>query len=225
VDVVISHPFNPEVAATPAREFVSQLKSCLGFSRLVAGPDFALGRGREGDISALQALGAELGYTVDSLELVQNGGEKISSSQVRQALREGAIDRANSLLGRPYSLRGEVVRGDGRGRSIGIPTANLNTWTAQAAPKPGVYVCRAYLHGETWGAVSNIGVRPTFETGQVAPRVEAHLLDFDRNLYGQVIRLEFLSRLRDEQRFPNVQALIEQIHSDIARGREYLREA
>jgi riboflavin kinase/FMN adenylyltransferase len=118
------------------------------------------------------------------------------------------------MLGRPYRLSGVVVRGDGRGRQIGFPTANLEMLTGRAVPRNGVYVCRAHVDGTLWGAVTNIGVRPTFETQPAPPRVEAHLLDFEQDLYGEELPLEFLVRLRDEARFSGIEALVAQIRAD-----------
>lgn len=222
IDLVITHPFNLEVAALSARDFMARLTEHLNIRHLFVGYDFALGRGREGDVPRLKEVGEELGYSVTVVPPYRNGDAVISSSQVRSALTEGDVARAARLLGRPYRVSGEVVRGDGRGRTIGIPTANLNVWAQRVIPGAGVYVCQAKLNGRSWGAVTNIGVRPTFNEQSVSPRVEAHLLDYDHDLYGQTIQLDFLSRIRDEQRFPSVQALVEQIRQDIQKAREYL---
>jgi riboflavin kinase/FMN adenylyltransferase len=220
-DVVITHPFDLQVAATTAVDFISRLKQQLGIAHLLVGYDFALGRDREGDVPALRKFGEEFGYTLETMPAVEINGEVVSSSRIRAALVEGAVQKAAQLLGRPYRISGQVIAGDGRGRSIGIPTANLEVWAERVIPKSGVYVCQALAGGKTWGAVSNIGVRPTFETQPVPARVEAHILDFDTQIYGEEIRLDFLARLRDEQRFPDVQALVAQIHQDIQRAREY----
>ncbi len=126
------------------------------------------------------------------------------------------------MLGRPYRLTGRVVPGDGRGRLIGVPTANLSIWSELMLPRAGVYVNVATIRGKVWKAVTNVGVRPTFETQPVPPRVEAHILDFNEDLYGQEIHLDFISRLRDELRFSTVQALIEQMQKDILQTREVL---
>jgi riboflavin kinase/FMN adenylyltransferase len=155
---------------------------------------------------------------------VTNTGEKISSSQIRSALADGNVERAAELLGRPYALTGEVVHGDGRGRAIGVPTANLEVWADRCLPKTGIYVCMAHVLGETWGAVTNVGYRPTFEPQPATPIVEAYILDFDRQIYGEKLRLEFLSRLRDELRFSSVDALVEQMREDISIAREQLAE-
>lgn len=222
VDAMITHPFTRQVANTPARDFMLQLKDHLGLNQLWVGYDFALGHGRTGDVPALRRFGEELGYTLDVITAVKYNGQVVSSSLIRSTLAEGNVEKAAQLLGRRYSILGKVVPGDGRGRTIGIPTANFEVWAERILPRTGVYVCQAWVNGKPWGAVTNVGVRPTFENQPVLPRVEAHLLDFDQNLYGQEIHLDFIARLRDEQRFPSVQALIEQVHQDITRGRQIL---
>lgn len=222
VDVVITYPFTMEVAAMSARDFMAMLHEHLGLKHLSVGYDFALGRGREGDVHTLQRLGEEFGYTVQAVPPVEVDGKVVSSSLIRAHLSAGEVDQAARLLGRPYQVSGEVVLGDGRGKLLGIPTANLSVWAERALPKAGVYVCQAQVNGRLWGAVTNVGVRPTFESQPVQPRVEAHILDFQDEIYGQEISLEFLAHLRDEARFPNPQALVEQIHKDISQARQFL---
>jgi riboflavin kinase / FMN adenylyltransferase len=222
VDLVITHPFTKELAAKSALEFMASVRRYLHPSHILVGYDFALGRDREGDVNKLKELGDRLGYHLDVIRPIQMAGEIISSSQIRTALFEGNINKVNQLLDRPYSLSGEVVLGDGRGRKLGIPTANLAIWFWKALPKAGVYACEAIVDGETWPAVVNIGVRPTFESGPVQPRVEAHLIDLDRDLYEKRLELEFIERLRNEQRFPDVEALVAQIHMDIQQAKAYL---
>jgi riboflavin kinase/FMN adenylyltransferase len=166
-------------------------------------------------------MGQSLNYEVQEVGAVEKDGEIVSSSRIRKLLEQGEIERAARFLGRPFALPGKVVRGVGRGRSIGIPTANLEIWPKRAVPAPGVYVCVAWLGERKWPAVTNIGVRPTFEDELLAPVVESHFLDYDgEDFYGQNIRLEFLTRLRDEQRFPNVDALTTQIQQDISEARK-----
>lgn len=224
-DVIITHPFDRQVASTSAYDFVARLKKHLDLEHLIVGDDFALGRNREGNISTLRRLGEEVfDYTLEVMPPVTNSGEKISSSQVRSALAEGNVVRAAELLGRPYVLAGQVVHGDGRGRAIGVPTANLDVWADRCLPKTGIYVCRAHVLGETWGAVTNVGYRPTFEPQPATPIVEAYLLDFEGQIYGEELRLEFLSRLRDELRFSSVDALVAQMREDIRIAREHLAE-
>lgn len=222
VDVVITHPFDKQVASMTASEFMTRLQQHLGIHCLCVGQDFALGRNREGNVPALRALGEQLGYSVQIIDPVMLDGELVSSSAIRAHLAAGRVERAARMLGRPFSLRGEVVPGDGRGRLIGIPTANLDVWSGRALPGVGVYVCRTQVNGRMWGAVANIGVRPTFENQPATPRVEAHLLDYDDDLYGQELPLEFIARLRDERRFSGVEALVAQIQADIGEARKML---
>jgi len=222
VDVVITEPFTHETANITAHDFMSRLSAQLGLRSLWIGHDFALGKGRQGDAEMLARLGGEFGYSLHVVAPVKDHGETISSSLVRQALAEGQVEEAGRLLGRPYRVPGRVIPGDGRGRTIGIPTANLDVWSERVIPKSGVYACRAWVDGQVWNAVTNVGVRPTFESQTVSLRVETHLLDYNQDLYGREVALDFIARLRDEQRFPNVQALVEQIQQDIRRGREIL---
>ena len=222
VDVVITHPFDKSIAALGPAEFMARVNQHLGLHKLLVGYDFALGRNRAGNIARLSEIGQELGYTVDPLDATQQGGQIISSTLIRQQLTEGRVREAAARLGRNYALSGTVVRGDGRGRTIGIPTANIAVPVEKAVPANGVYACHAYHGGKAYKAVVNIGVRPTFTTGEVVPHVEAHLLNFDADIYGQTARLEFVEHLRSEQKFPGIQALVTQIKTDIAKANEIL---
>jgi riboflavin kinase / FMN adenylyltransferase len=224
VDHVITYSFDLQVARTSARDFVAEIQEHLGFRQLWVGHDFALGRNREGDLPTLRRLGEEFGFTVVEIEQVKVDNIAVSSSQVRAVIRQGEVARAEVLLGRPYIVKGIVIPGDGRGRTIGIPTANMKVWEEKLLPLSGVYVCQALINEEIYGAVTNIGFRPTFDQKDPIPHVEAHLLDFERDLYGKELSLAFIQRLRDEQRFPNPQALVAQIYQDIERGRLILSE-
>ena len=222
VDIVISHPFNHEIAQLSAEEFIQRLKNKLNFSELIVGYDFALGRNREGNVKRLEELSARYKYSLKVVPALKIDGEIVSSSLLRKILAAGDIEKVNKLLGKPFRLRGKIITGDGRGRSLGIPTANLEILAERVVPLEGVYVCRAELHNHKIGAVVNVGVRPTFEENPVAPRVEAHLLDFDDDVYGEVITLEFLHRIREERKFPSKDELIKQIQQDIILSRQYL---
>lgn len=222
VDVVVTHPFSIELSKMSAKEFVTYLHNHLQFEHLIVGFNFALGRDRGGNIDALRNIGTELGYTVQTIEPIKNGNEIVSSSQVRARLAEGDIQLVNRLLGRPIRMSGKVIPGDGRGRLLGIPTANLDLGIDRALPGSGVYACLAHYQGSRWRAVANVGYRPTFDSGQDEPLLEAHLMDFDADLYGRQLTLEFFSRLREEKRFPNVDALVTQIHFDIEKARKIL---
>lgn len=214
-DGVVVLPFDVGLAATSARDFMAQVKKHLGLKILYAGQDFALGRGREGNIEVLRQLGLEMDYLVQVVEPVSLDGQMVSSSRIRALLEAGDVSRAAAFLGRPYRLSGKVVPGDQRGRLIGIPTANLQIQEGKLKPAGGVYACRAWVGETAWAAAVNIGVRPTFD-GEGSPiHVEAHLLDFTGDLYGQSLSIEFLEYLRGERRFASVQALVEQIHIDL----------
>jgi riboflavin kinase / FMN adenylyltransferase len=223
-DIVITHPFSHALSQIEAEDFIAQLHARLGFRQLWIGYDFALGKGRRGNAQLLQQLGEQFGYQLHVIEPVQAENEPVSSSRVRRALKQGDVQTAAQLLGRSYSIRGRVIPGDGRGRTIGIPTANLQVWEEQVIPGPGVYVSQAEVKGQTWGAVTNVGYRPTFDNQPERPQVEAHLLDFEADLYGREVNLSFIARLRPEQRFASVQTLVEQIQKDIARGRSILSQ-
>ena len=222
LDYLINHPFNLQVASTSAHDFVTYLHLHLKFRQLWVGPDFALGRGREGNIPVLRQLGEQIGFQLHVIDPIVNDGEIVSSSRIRKAIAQGELALVTLWLGRPFRLSGEVIHGDGRGRQLGVPTANLAVWDDHAIPKPGVYICKAYRGSDTWGAVTNVGFRPTFENQPEKPLIEAYLLDFDQDFYGQTLELDFLHRLRDEVRFPDIQSLIDQMHVDIEQSRAYL---
>jgi riboflavin kinase/FMN adenylyltransferase len=225
VDWVITHPFDESVRQIRAADFVDMLHKHLRMSALWATASFAMGYKREGNIEFLTAQGLEKGFTVETIDyLLANGGDahRISSSEIRQTLTEGDVEQATYYLGRPYTVAGEVVSGEMRGRQIGFPTANIDVWQEQILPRHGVYACWATLGTERFMAVTNIGHRPTF--GGEDATVEAHLLDFDRDIYGQHLVVEFVARLRDEMKFAGIDALVEQIDRDVARGREILQQ-
>lgn len=223
VDLAITHPFDQQVAQTSARDFISLLKEHLGFTILRVGPDFALGHDREGSVGFLQRLGNEMNFAVQAVQPVKLDGEVVSSSRIRTLLREGAVEAAARLLGRQYSLSGKVVRGAGRGHSLGIPTANLEIWKKRLVPAIGIYATRATQRGKTWGSVTSIGVRPTFNDNLPGPVVETYLLDFDDGqFYGETLTLDFIARLRHEEKFSSVDELLAQIERDIQAARSIL---
>lgn len=222
VDVVITHPFDKDVAHLSPEEFMGQIKKQLGLQKLLVGYDFALGRNRAGDVNRLTEIGKTLGYDVLPVAPIQHKGRILSSTAIRQQIADGNVSEAAADLGRNYSVSGPIIRGDGRGRTIGIPTANVDVPFEKAVPANGVYACWVTARGEKHKAVTNIGVRPTFTTGEVVPRVEAHILDYDADLYDQTITVEFVERLRGEQKFAGIDALLAQIKLDIARAKEIL---
>jgi riboflavin kinase/FMN adenylyltransferase len=225
LDALVIIPFTEDVVHTSAAGFVEELVRHLRMAELWVGPDFTLGHRQEGDIPYLQRLGHERGFEVRVIEPVVWQGKIVHSSRVRQAVRRGDVREANGCLGRPYQLSGVVVHGRGRGRDIGVPTANLSTPPSRLIPASGVYACWAQT--ERWGkhsAATNIGTRPTFvsQSDTRGLTVEAHLLDFDRNLYDQVLSLDFVARLREERAYPTLNALVGQLRQDIAQTRTLL---
>lgn len=221
VDLLVLHPFNEEVRQMRALTFVERLHQFLKMESFWATPNFAMGHDREGTIPFLTTQGQDRGFSVHTVDLLSNNTTQhqiISSSDIRSMLNTGDLTGANDALGRPYRVFGEVIHGDQRGRTIGFPTANLAVWEEQIIPAHGVYACRALLNGEDLFAVTNIGLRPTFGGQNVT--VEAHLLDFDNDIYGQTLTLDFMERLRGEQKFSGLDALKEQIGKDRDRARE-----
>jgi riboflavin kinase/FMN adenylyltransferase len=220
VDAVVVLRFDRELAARSAADFARGVISAdLGASHVFVGSDFRFGHQRLGDVAALEALGREHGFSVTPVPPVVVDGEAVSSTRIRKLVSEGRVAEAARLLGRPFSLTGTVVTGQGRGRTIGIPTANLVPET-ELSPGRGVYAAWAQHPAGESKAVVNIGKAPTF--GERETVIEAHLLDFDGELSGASMRLSFEARLRGEQRFAGVDELVTQIRDDIACGRELL---
>jgi riboflavin kinase/FMN adenylyltransferase len=227
VEVAVVQPFDLAWAATPAADFVTRDLRPLGAADVVVGWDFTAGHERA-RVEALRPLLASAGLALQVVEPVTEGGLTVSSTKIREFLLEGNVEGAALLLARPYDLDGEVVRGAGRGRGFGFATANVAT--AAMLPALGVYAVRALVGGGTAGGagavahagVANVGVKPTVDaSGRVS--AEVHLFDFDgRDLYGEAIRLSFLGRLREERRFPSVEALRSQIAADVERARALL---
>ncbi|MBT8403740.1 MAG: bifunctional riboflavin kinase/FAD synthetase [Gemmatimonadetes bacterium] len=207
---------------TPERFVDDVLIGRLGVRELVIGFDHGFGRGRSGDAGTLRRIGADRGFDVDVVPPVHAGEGAISSTRIRRAIARGDLADAAAGLGRHYGMRAVVIRGDGRGRSIGFPTANLGGLPPdKALPPAGVYAVRGSVRTGTFDGALHLGPRPTFP-GAV-PSVELHLLDFDGNLYGEEVRVDFVDRLRDVRPFESVEALVQQLHRDVARAREILR--
>lgn len=220
IDLVITHPFNSDVRKTRAATFVEQLCHYLDMRQLWGG-NFALGYQREGDVPFLRRLGVEKGYTVEQVEaIVTWKGERVSSTRIRRSLLEGNLEDVNGCLGRPYQVRGTVIKGKQMGRTIGFPTANIDYWTEQLLPANGVYATYAWLGETRHLAATNIGVRPTVNGHKLT--VEAHLLDFDEDIYGRTLRLEMVERIRPETKFSGLDALKAQIQIDVDQVRRLL---
>lgn len=207
--------FTAGVARMEAREFVQEvLLSGIGAEELVIGCNHTFGRGRSGHLNTLTALSRELGFTIDAVPSVQVDGAPVSSTRIRRLINGGQIVQANRLLGRPYSLRGRVIRGQARGRMLGFPTANLEIdHPRKLVPGDGVYAVWVYIEKAHYQGVMNIGTRPSFGAGTRA--AEIHVLHFEGNLYGCSIQVDMAARLRDELCFENEEALREQIERDL----------
>lgn len=220
VDATVVLDFTAELAAMEPEAFVKDvLVDRLRAREVVVGFNHRFGRDARGDARLLETLGARYGFRAHLVPALTVDGVTVSSTEVRAALQRGDVDRAARLLGRAYSLPGTVIAGAGRGRTLGFPTANVEVDRPPLVPA-GVYACRARLAGALHPAVVNVGVRPTFGGQTLA--VEAHLLDFKGDLYGARMILQFVARLRDERRFPSVEALASQIHDDVVAARRHL---
>jgi riboflavin kinase/FMN adenylyltransferase len=217
IEVTVVLTFSAELARIEPEAFVKDiLVGRLRAREIVVGFNHRFGHKARGDSGLLERLGESLGFRVSVVPPLTVGGMPVSSTEVRAALQRGDLVATRALLGRPYDVGGIVIHGDGRGRTLGFPTANVQTDRFPLVPL-GVYACRAEIDGQAHGAVVNIGMRPTF--GATAPTVEAHLLDFTGDLYRRRIRLTFVDRLREERKFPSVEALVEQIRADAAAAR------
>jgi riboflavin kinase/FMN adenylyltransferase len=219
-DYLVVAPFTRETMSTPAADYMQQICAALPLRELWVGEGFALGRKREGNIPRLREIGETLGYTVGALAPVEVGGEPVHSSRVRGLLAAGDVAAVTPLLGRPFALRARVVEGDRRGRTIGFPTANLAIGPQHALPADGVYACLAEIHGTPTPAVTNIGVRPTFDG--LRHTIETYVIDWSGDLYEQMLSVAFLYHLRGERRFSGIDELKAQIAHDIAQAREVL---
>jgi len=213
VDHVVTLSFTHELARLSAREYISLMIQHLKMREMVVGPDFALGKGREGDIHSLHSLGKELSFGIEVVPPLLYQGEVISSTAVRGALARGEINKINKLLGRRFTMNGQVEHGDARGKTLGYPTANLLPEEEQALPADGVYAAYAIIDKHPYKAVLNIGVRPTFRGERRL--IEVHILDFSSNIYGQELTVELVDRLRDEMKFPGAEELKSQMSKDV----------
>ncbi len=221
IDKIVALPFNEELAGLGAGEFVGLLKKHLRMKGLVIGPDFALGKNRDGTIPKLRELGQDTGFSVTVVPPLVVGGEVVSSTAVRDALALGDMERATRLLGRPFSLRGQVVPGAGRGRNLGFPTANLDVAPEQALPAEGIYASFAEVQGKKLPSITYIGRRPTFDS--VKRAVEVHIFEFSENIYSKELKIDIILKIRDDRRFDTPDDLKRQIKEDVSKARAVLK--
>ena len=218
---VVVFTFDKTFSQQSAEAFIKRVTKAGDVQRIVVGPDFQFGHGRLGAVPALRALGETYGFAVTVVEPISIGGAVVSSTRIRQALREGDLATAQQLLGRPYSATGTIVKGEQRGRALGFPTINIAPSPDKLLPHDGIYATWVVLGDTRYRAASSLGVRPTFGGG---PRkLEAYILDFNEDVYGQEATIAFVERLRDEVRFDSADDLSKQIAKDVERTRLALR--
>jgi riboflavin kinase/FMN adenylyltransferase len=223
VNFIVPLSFTARLAELGARQFISLLQKHLKMRGLVIGPDFALGKRREGDIDTLKKLSTEMGFSLTIVPPLKINGEIVSSTTIRKAMANGDMKKVRELTGRYFSLYGRVVTGAGRGESLGFPTANLDVNSGQALPPDGVYAGLARVNGKVYQSMTNIGKNPTF--GNAQRTIETFLLDYNGDLYGRELSVEFVARLRDEKKFKNADELKKQLNEDMERGRIILDAA
>jgi len=224
VDVSVVLEFDRELAEVTAEDFAREyLRDWLGAHGVLVGFDCRFGKGARGNIDLLRSLAPELGFEVRAFEQVHLGELVPSSTAVRAAISAGDLEKARAKLGRPVSILGEVIKGDGRGHALGYPTANIDPHH-EILPPFGIYACRVEIGGTDYQAVTNIGVRPTVEE-RTDPVIETHVLDFEGDLYGQTLDLRFYHRLRDEQKFATIDELVTQMGEDVLLARPLLQSS
>lgn len=222
IEQAIVIPFTVEFSRQPAEYFMSNIvRDRLHAKEVYLGKGFAFGKDRGGNIDLLRRMSDELGIVADEVDEVQLRGQRISSSKIRKLLSAGRVNLARRMLGRPYGVEGVIIRGNRRGHTIGFPTANLRPHN-RVVPRFGVYASATLIDGAWRRSITNIGIRPTFES-DAEPSIETYIFDFDGDLYGDVLRVRFLYRIRDERKFNGIDELKAQIEKDTRRARNYFR--
>jgi riboflavin kinase / FMN adenylyltransferase len=220
IEQTIVIPFTPEFASNSAEDFITEIiHDRLHAKEVYLGKGFAFGRARGGNIELLRKMSSELGFVADEVDEVQLRGQRISSSAIRKLLADGRVNLVRRMLGRPYGVEGVIIRGDRRGHTIGFPTANLHPHN-RVIPKFGVYATATLIDGVWRRSITNIGVRPTFGA-DAEPSIESYIFDFNGELYGDVLRVRFLHRIRDEKKFSGIDELKSQIERDTGRALNY----
>ncbi len=224
VDMVVPIEFDREVARLSSGDFLSVLYEKLRMRHLVVGPDFAMGHNRDGTLQTLPGIARRIGFSFNVVDLMTDPAGKVKSTTIRRQIADGDVSGAAKLLGRNFTVRGVVVRGQERGRELGFPTANLHVAPNLVIPANGIYAARAHLDSGSYMAATSIGVRPTFDDGPDRT-IEAYLLDFSGDIYGQTVCLEFVRRLRGEEKFDTVAALLDRMNSDVVQTRDLLTQS
>jgi riboflavin kinase/FMN adenylyltransferase len=224
IEQTIVIPFTKELSQQPAEEFLKDVvQDRLHAKEVYLGQGFFFGKERAGNIDLLRKVSCELGFFADEIAEVRLRGQRISSSKIRNLLMEGHINLARRMLGRPYGIEGRIIRGAQRGRTIGFPTANLHPQN-RVIPRKGVYVTATLIEDKWQRSVTNIGIRPTFEN-DTEPTIETFVLNWDGDLYGDVLRVRFLHRIRDEKKFASIDELKTQIGKDLRRAERYFERS
>lgn len=223
VEAIITLSFTLELAQTGAHQFVSLLQKYLRMCGLVLGPDFTLGRNKEGNVAVLRALGQSMNFSLTVVPEITINGEVVSSTAIRNTLSRGNMRKVHDMLGRYFSLEGRVISGTGRGVELGFPTANLDINPERALPADGIYATWTYIEKQCYQSVTNIGKRPTF--GGSEQTVEVYILNFQGNLYRHELKIDIIERLRREQRFDTIEELKKQIEEDIKQARAILNRS
>jgi riboflavin kinase/FMN adenylyltransferase len=221
VDFVIPVSFNSQLSTLQAREFAFKLTSILNLKEMIFGPDFAMGHQREGNSKILSTIGDELGFNIMVIDpLTDNQGSAIKSTTIRQAIFDGNVMDAGKLLGRNFNINGEVIKGFGRGEPMGFPTANIKSAPETIIPGDGIYATWATVEGQRYMSATSIGIRPTFDASDRT--IETFIMDFNGKLYGKQLGLDFVSRIRNEVKFPSIEVLKNQISQDIEETKKIL---
>jgi riboflavin kinase/FMN adenylyltransferase len=220
IDIAIALSFTPELRQLSPREFAQKLQKHLKMRALIIGPDFAMGKNRQGNYDQLRSVGQELNFSVEVVPPFEVDGEVVSSSLIREVLSRGDMEKVARLLGRAYSLDGKIVSGDRWGRTMGFPTANLEVGAMQAIPKDGVYATITRTEGKVLPSVTNIGFRPTF--GGKTRTIETYIIDYQNDLLDKDFSVDFVQRLRDEKHFDSIEELRQQISRDIKQAKPIL---
>jgi riboflavin kinase/FMN adenylyltransferase len=222
LDVLVKIPFTLDFSFMPPRDFVKNiLCDLLGAKEIFVGYNYRFGKGRAGNVQRLREFGDQFGFTVREIEQISLNGEVISSTEIRNILKNGEVEHAARLLGRHYAITGIVVKGDGRGKVIGFPTANIAP-KHSIIPANGVYAVRIAARDTCYDGVANIGLRPTFDKKDLT--IEVHIFDFHEDLYGEEVTVCFIHKIREEKKFAHAEALIQQIQSDIGTAKQYLAD-
>jgi len=218
---VVTLSFTKELSRLSAREFLALMQKYLRMRGVVIGPDFALGREREGDVNKIRALGEEMSFSVTAVPALVINSEIVSSTTIRDALAQGDMQKVARMTGRSFNLSGVVVAGAGRGKKLGFPTANLDINSSQAVPADGVYASAAYINGRTYPSLTYIGKVPTFGGGMRV--VEVYVFDYEKTLYGREVKVDVVERLRGEMKFQSAEELKQQMAEDVKQGKALLQ--